>query len=596
MKNRFLCAVAALALSAALTAWTKQPAQPQPTPTPAVSATADPLSQSLGQVTETAFFHRDKLAALDKRGIKTRVFYVKKQSEDTASYELQFFTGKDKLLLACTGPVSYRANGTFAPTLIMHGCTPNVYDSRLVITFSDRIQIYSTQDLSHIQTIDLSQSGRQYVDTLPYKEGWLCAFVSENGQGFEAISADGRHIEDFIFPQPVFTSPKKGWNRENVINRRPHIVYADPQQENVLCLSEHSLHALANNPSASATLCSLAEATAEKVSVKFRHTRYGEEQTTMYALENKEDSSRYTTLIFKGDMPYKKSAIDRTLFPDSFFDGRINVESWKEDLSSFTMTSTTDKSMVTYYTDSGKADVVPRSIVEKYSLQAKGATSEDGAYSLYNGEYHGGGDASYWKVWLMENATGKMKYIDEIGGMYGGGVGTGFLQNNDVYVYSYDNFKIFDTDIANPQPIWQLTDYFPMGEDPAPGIEYRYLMAARRDPVSKSVLILYFDMPYYSSENYREKYLDLEKDSWQLKSTYHVTLINPDGTIGYTRDTGVHALFDWGIRPVSMYMEGPDILHIYSWSDSHKTIWFEGRLNLTTGVYTSIKDFTAPEN
>ena len=274
MNKKYLCTVAVLVRSVALTACTQQPAQPQPTPTPTVSATADPLSQSLGQITETAFFHRDKLAALEKRGIKTRVFYVKKHSEDTASYELQFFTGKDKLLLACIGPVSYRANGTFASALIIHGCTPNVYEDKLVITFSDRIQIYSTRDLSHIQTIDLSQSGRQYVDTLPYKDGWLCAFVAEDGEGFEAISADGRHIEDIILPQPVFTSEKIGWNRETVINSRPHIVFADPQQENILCLSEYSLHTLADNPSATATLCSLTEATAEKVSVKFRHNSF----------------------------------------------------------------------------------------------------------------------------------------------------------------------------------------------------------------------------------------------------------------------------------------------------------------------------------
>lgn len=374
------------------------------------------------------------------------------------------------------------------------------------------------------------------------------------------------------------------------------MMFADPRQENVIFLDANKLKNLKDNRDAEAVVCNLPTGEVSGFSVKAYQNSYGENEKELYFIEKQDAQNNIAAIVFSNGMPQKLTTVARTDFPAGFFENKIYIQSWQADFSWFTMKSLSEKSLVTYYTDSGKTDIVPRAVVEKYSLESKGTDSADSRYSLYNGEYHGGGDASYWKVWLMENATGRMKYIDEIGGMYGGGESAGFLQNNDVYVYSYDNFKIFDTNMNNTAPVWQMTDYLPVGENPAPGVQYRYLMAARRDPISKSVLALYFDMPHYDGENYKDIYLDIEKDSWQLKSTYHVTLINPDGTIGYSRDTGVHALSDWGIRPVSMYMEGADVLHIYSWADSHSKILFEGRLNLTTGKYTSIKDFVRPQS
>ncbi len=217
------------------------------------------------------------------------------------------------------------------------------------------------------------------------------------------------------------------------------------------------------------------------------------------------------------------------------------------------------------------------------------ATSADEKYSIVTGSYYGGGDASFQANVLLERATGKMKYIGETGGMYGGDNETGFLKNGDVYFYDYDAFNIFDTDIANTEPIWRLTDYIPMGENTGKNISYRYLMAARRDPEDKSVSIVYFDYP--DVEDTRNAYADYEKDDMLLNATYHFARISQNGHIEFDYDTGVNVLLGFNLIPVSIYPENNGNMHFYGWSNSHKYIWFEGSINTQTGQYSPIKEY-----
>ena len=218
-------------------------------------------------------------------------------------------------------------------------------------------------------------------------------------------------------------------------------------------------------------------------------------------------------------------------------------------------------------------------------------TSADEEFSIVTGAMYGAGDVYYEANVLLENATGKMKYIGETGGMYGGRRETGFFQNGDIYFYSYDAFNIFDTDMSNPDPIWRLTDYLHLGENAAEGAEYRYLMAARRDPRDKSVSIIYFDYP--AVEDIRDAYVNYEEDNVTLKATYHFARITADGKTEFDYDTGVNVLRGFSLVRVSIYPEDNGNMHFYGWSNSHKYIWFEGSINPQTGVYTPIKEYKA---
>ena len=219
-------------------------------------------------------------------------------------------------------------------------------------------------------------------------------------------------------------------------------------------------------------------------------------------------------------------------------------------------------------------------------------TSADGKFSIVTGSRYGVGDVSYEANVLMENSTGKMKYIGETGGMYGGRNETGFFHNGDVYLYDYNIFNIFDTDMNNSQPVWRLTDYFSLGKDVAGGIGYRYLMAARRDPLDKSVSIIYFDYP--DVENNKDAYADYEKDDMKLKATYHFARVSADGKTEFDYDTGVNVLAGYNLIQVSIYPESNGNMHFYGWSRSHQYIWFEGSINQRTGIYTPIKEFENP--
>ena len=219
-------------------------------------------------------------------------------------------------------------------------------------------------------------------------------------------------------------------------------------------------------------------------------------------------------------------------------------------------------------------------------------TSADGDFSIVTGGLYGGGDVSYEANVLLENSTGKMKYIGETGGMYGGRNETGFFQNGDVYLYDYDAFNIYDTDMNNPDPVWRLTDYFTLGDNIAEVVGYRYLMAARRDPQDKSVSIIYFDYP--DVESRKDAYIDYEKDDMKLKATYHFARISADGKVDFDYDTGVNALLSHNLIQVSIYPENNGNMHFYGWSQSHQYIWFEGSINPQTGAYTPIKEFDNP--
>ena len=228
---------------------------------------------------------------------------------------------------------------------------------------------------------------------------------------------------------------------------------------------------------------------------------------------------------------------------------------------------------------------------QRWSYDVK-ETSADGEFSIITGGHYGGGDVSHEANVLMENSTGKMKYIGETGGMYGGRNETGFFQNGDVYLYDYDAFNIFDKDMENSEPIWKITDYFPLGENVASGVDYRYLLAARRDPQDKSVSIIYFDYP--DVESGIDAYIDYEKDDMKLKATYHFARVSADGKIDFDYDTGVNALLSHNLIQVSIYPESNGNMHFYGWSQSHQYIWFEGSINPQTGVYTPIKEFKNP--
>jgi len=172
--------------------------------------------------------------------------------------------------------------------------------------------------------------------------------------------------------------------------------------------------------------------------------------------------------------------------------------------------------------------------------------------------------------------------------MYGGGEDAGFFKNGDVYSIAYDNFLVYDTDMDNLQPVFAMADNFPLGENFNGKGTNRYLVAARRNPDDFSYIAVYFDLQ--QSENYYDKFLNNDEDSSRLKGTYNVALLDRQGRLIKSYDTGEHRRWSYfGIEPVSIYMKNENELGIYSYFKSEENKATEGFINLDTGVYTKLK-------
>lgn len=208
------------------------------------------------------------------------------------------------------------------------------------------------------------------------------------------------------------------------------------------------------------------------------------------------------------------------------------------------------------------------------------AKTPDGRYSLWKGGYYGGGDISYGMIVLKDNQTNQLKYIDTIGGMYGGSESAGFFSNGDVYTIGLDEFKIFTTDMSQQGPVFEMSEHFPLGTVKEGNIHYRDLLAVRRNPDDHSFVVLYNEMEYY------EKYEDsLISDNF-FKSTYKIGILDPQGNLTKVYDTGEHVM-TYAFRTVEMYMKPGNIIH-FSVLIKGTSPQLEAELDLNTGKYTHI--------
>ena len=116
--------------------------------------------------------------------------------------------------------------------------------------------------------------------------------------------------------------------------------------------------------------------------------------------------------------------------------------------------------------------------------------SSDGKYTIYNFGFYGAGDVMRSHVAVRNNETGKHNYLGEIGGMYGGYNGLGFLKNNDIYNYSNHSLKILDPETLEVK--FDINNNFPLGYDEETDSE-RGILTFRRNPEDFSYIVVYYE-------------------------------------------------------------------------------------------------------
>lgn len=175
--------------------------------------------------------------------------------------------------------------------------------------------------------------------------------------------------------------------------------------------------------------------------------------------------------------------------------------------------------------------------------------SSDGKYSIGIFADAGLGDVWYSRLAVKNNDTGKYHYIGKAGGMYGGYGGYGFLKNDDVYNYSLDMLKIFDSETGELK--FDITKNFPLGFT-KDGEQGRGIFTFRRDPNDFSYIVVYYEF----DDGYSwEEVLDENGRFFYDKASfnYKIGFLDSEGRLLESYDTGFSVLGDYfGFHKVQM--------------------------------------------
>lgn len=188
--------------------------------------------------------------------------------------------------------------------------------------------------------------------------------------------------------------------------------------------------------------------------------------------------------------------------------------------------------------------------------------SSDGKYSIGIFAATGRGDVWYNRLAVKNNDTGKYHYIGKAGGMYGGYGGYGFLKNDDIYNYSLDMLKIFDSETGELK--FDITKNFPLGfsKDEKQG---RGIFTFRRDPNDFSYIVVCYEF----DDGYSwEEVLDENGRFLCYKANYNykIGFLDSDGRLLESYDTGFSVLCDtFGFHKVQM-----------RYSEEKLTLFFDG--------------------
>ncbi len=177
-----------------------------------------------------------------------------------------------------------------------------------------------------------------------------------------------------------------------------------------------------------------------------------------------------------------------------------------------------------------------------------------------------------WKypIYLLENSTGKTKFLADFRGMRDGNRSAGFFSNGEVYTIDFDGFKIFSTDMNQKGHYFKLGDKFPFGDNITADIDRRYLLAVRRDPVKKDFITIYFQ--HNTFDDYNSRFLNGNEDTGKLNATYKVALFDKEGNLTKEYDTKVYVNWNsFGVQPVTMKLIEDNVIQFYS---THKGVYY----------------------
>ncbi|MBR5521714.1 MAG: hypothetical protein IKU54_06930 [Oscillospiraceae bacterium] len=469
------------------------------------------------------------------------------------------------------------------------------YKDSFLYYYGDSVQIYSLPGLERMNYDDFSAIEGRYIEAVNrYGDDYYLLYTGVEKEGFGKIGANGKFVDmpvadgyDGNFFSSENNHPDIDYIDLNLYGERYTLYYFEVNGEewlmvdNALLATDEFMYSITNGNMFYVQQTLFSENEESNVQVRIISCS----PAGYYTVKSPENlAMRVENGTITHLFPFD-GEISGAMYMNSDYDGAYGLRVRRND--EFTAVDFYHRGCqqgVEVDFDRQTAKIYHHNLTLPPENRAMESYKDEGQLSLYSYSAYGGGDVSVNTVVLRDERFGWLKYIDDVGGMYGGGESVGFFSNGDIYSISYDDFKIYTNDFKEEGPIFRLSDNFPMGSYVSETVGRRVLFAARRNPDDHSFIVLYTDIPYC------DRYNDMWTDTSyvRLKSDYKVGILDNTGKLIKSYSTGENAGLS-GFYGVDMYLEG-DNLHFVEWVKGPDNVNIHCVVNLETGKYRTVTE------
>lgn len=578
MKKLLLLLVLLLVFSAC----SQQPVEPIPTPQPTDETVLDfsmeELQAELDKFETGYFIYHGCERDFEAEGLSVEITNVTLIDKDYATFDINISNDKNTLVLPTKAEFNYYRHLDQIHGYSMQWGRINVKDGNIIVTKYDFdkgcsvIEHYNAENLQLIDTVEMQNSSDlRLLNTSVYKDSYASQYyINDNDTGLMLIDKDGTVKQKIIFDGSYAYKNGDNFNHLYVFNNKDIVQLTD----DLILVGTTDLYSLSKGKACyTAIQCEY------------------EEDGTKFVLYRNEKSNSFEPYIA---MLYKDGKLT-----DSFFSNALDIhEGFAHEIDEYepvqysfsrnsrVITIVCDRTQLTLTADFDSKTLNGQYNITEDRLSYEYAKSADGRLSLWSGASAGGGDYFVDALVAKDNTTGQLKYLGCPGGMYGGGADWGFFKNGDMYIFGRSEFTVFSSDLNVEQPIFRMSENFPLGKVDEKDVLSRYLFAVQRDPETFGYTVVYTDVPY----NYGIKYPEIGTYyEYSCNHNYKVALLDAQGRAYKHIKTDIDVKTSpFGYVNMNMYLQDDGLMHMTTWVKNPGNIYDDFTVDIQTGEITDL--------
>lgn len=452
----------------------------------------------------------------------------------------------------------------------------NICNNEIIITQNDKVEFWSLDTLEkQDKVLTTNSDDGYYISTTGLDDKYITSYYQTmEKQGFIVFDDKGNCLEEYVIPSESYNSFYHGCNRQNEensfiwwnitddINYR-QIEWITPEQVLIKAPYESYMYNLKDN--ARFYLVERAHYIGETADIVLYDMQPydGKIKGKAFAFAVRYQNGKVTDIL---QYPFE---LHPWFGEDN--DANLHYEKGEED-KLFVVTDSASKQTVI-------VDFISQKVHGYYNYTLEDLNSElakysDGTVSLWNTKFMGGGDYGVSALIAKNEQTNQIKFLGIQGGMYGGDSDNGFFKNGDIYVFEGHKFTIHSKDLSVTEPIFELTDKFPLGYNLSDEINERRIFAVRRDPEKFDYIVVYAELMNDAEfiGGTHNEYRDY---------TYKVGLLDTNGVLVKSYDTGITVKTGFfGYLYTEMYLENSTTIHV---TTAERGVFDKFAVDITTG-------------